>query len=49
MDVQLCIFDWDGITLIQQPQVLREYVDKLRDLYVNPRVTEVEILNVLIA
>jgi hypothetical protein len=28
MDVQLCIFDWGGITLTQQPQVLREYAEK---------------------
>ena len=35
MDMQLCIFNWDDITLMQQPQVLREYADKLRDLFVN--------------
>ncbi|KAF8560451.1 hypothetical protein OG21DRAFT_75081 [Imleria badia] len=30
MDLQLCIFDWNGVTLIQQPQVLREYAEKFR-------------------
>ena len=35
MDMQLCTFDWDGITLVQQPQVLREYIDSLCDLFVN--------------
>jgi len=28
MDMQLCIFDWDGVALMQQPQVLREYAEK---------------------
>lgn len=36
MDVQLCIFDLDGIPLTQQPQVLREYAEKFHYLYVNP-------------
>ncbi|KAH0838390.1 major facilitator superfamily domain-containing protein [Lanmaoa asiatica] len=31
MDLQLCIFDGDGITLMQYPSVLRQYADKLRD------------------
>ncbi|KAG8219894.1 hypothetical protein J3R82DRAFT_888 [Butyriboletus roseoflavus] len=35
MDVQLCVFDWDGITLMQQPQALREYADKLRCFLTN--------------
>lgn len=30
MDIQLCIFDWDDVTLMQQPQALREYFAKLR-------------------
>ncbi|KAG9314451.1 hypothetical protein JVU11DRAFT_5248 [Chiua virens] len=31
MDVQFCTYDWNDVTLNEQPQVLREYVDKLRD------------------